>query len=142
MRESEFVRGRLSVEDVVDEWLPLLDELHAANPDMKVMFTVSPIRHKRDGLHANQLSKSVLLLAVDRLCAERPDMCLYFPAYEIVMDELRDYRFYADDLVHPSAMAVEYIWERFCDAFFDRRTMEKVTEWRKYEAHRRHRPLM
>jgi hypothetical protein len=130
------------VEDVVDEWLPLLDELHAANPDMKVMFTVSPIRHKRDGLHANQLSKSVLLLAVDRLCAERPDMCLYFPAYEIVMDELRDYRFYADDLVHPSAMAVEYIWERFCDAFFDRRTMEKVTEWRKYEAHRRHRPLI
>lgn len=142
VRESEFVRGRLSVEDVVDEWLPLLDELHAANPDMKVMFTVSPIRHKRDGLHANQLSKSVLLLAADRLCGERPDMCLYFPAYEIVVDELRDYRFYADDLVHPSAMAVEYIWERFCDAFFDRRTMEKVTEWRKYEAHRRHRPLM
>lgn len=141
VKESEFERSRLSVGEVVDEWMPLLGQLRQLNPDMKVMFTVSPIRHKRDGLHANQLSKSVLLLAVDELCQRCPEMCLYFPAYEIVMDELRDYRFYADDMVHPSTMAVEYIWERFSEAFFDSVTREKAAEWRKHEARLRHRTI-
>ena len=142
MNEKLFDRSRLNVDDIVDEWIPLLDELHNMNPQLKVMFTVSPIRHKRDGLHANQLSKATLLLAVDRLCELRKDLCLYFPAYEIMMDELRDYRFYADDMVHPSPLAVEYIWERFCTAFFDRKTMDKVTEWRKFEAAQRHRSII
>lgn len=142
MNEKLFDRSRLNVDDIVDECIPLLDELHDINPQLKVMFTVSPIRHKRDGLHANQLSKATLLLAVDRLCEHRKDLCLYFPAYEIMMDELRDYRFYADDMVHPSPLAVEYIWERFCTAFFDRKTMDKVTEWRKFEAAQRHRSII
>ena len=142
MNERLFDRSRISVEDIINEWLPLLDSLQGINPQLKVMFTVSPIRHKRDGLHANQLSKATLLLAVDRLCEQRKHMCLYFPAYEIMMDELRDYRFYADDMVHPSPLAVEYIWERFCTAFFDKKTMEKITEWRKYEAAKRHRNLL
>ena len=142
MNEKLFDRSRLNVDDIVDEWIPLLDELHNMNPQLKVMFTVSPIRHKRDGLHANQLSKATLLLAVDRLCELRKDLCLYFPAYEIMMDELRDYRFYADDMVHPSPLAVEYIWERFSTAFFDRKTMDKATEWRKFEATQRHRSII
>lgn len=142
MNEKLFDRSRLNVDDIVDEWIPLLDELHNMNPQLKVMFTVSPIRHKRDGLHANQLSKATLLLAVDRLCELRKDLCLYFPAYEIMMDELRDYRFYADDMVHPSPLAVEYIWERFSTAFFDRKTMDKATEWRKFEAAQRHRSII
>lgn len=142
MNEKLFDRSRLNVDDIVDEWIPLLDELHDINPQLKVMFTVSPIRHKRDGLHANQLSKATLLLAVDRLCELRKDLCLYFPAYEIMMDELRDYRFYADDMVHPSPLAVEYIWERFSTAFFDRKTMDKATEWRKFEATQRHRSII
>lgn len=142
MSETLFNRNRLNTDDIVNEWLPLLDELHNTNPHLKVMFTVSPIRHKRDGLHANQLSKATLLLAVDRLCELRKELCLYFPAYEIMMDELRDYRFYADDMVHPSPLAVEYIWERFCTAFFDRKTTEKVTEWRKFEAAQRHRSII
>lgn len=142
MNEKLFDRNRLAVDEIVSEWLPLLDEIHNLNPLMKVMFTVSPIRHKRDGLHANQLSKATLLLATEHLCKQRSDMCLYFPAYEIMMDELRDYRFYADDMVHPSSLAVEYIWERFCDAFFDKKTMEKIVEWRKFEASKRHRQIV
>lgn len=142
MNEKNFDRSRISTDEIEENWLPLLDDLHAVNPQLKVMFTVSPIRHKRDGLHANQLSKATLLLAVDRLCERRKDMCLYFPAYEIMMDELRDYRFYADDMVHPSPLAVEYIWERFSDAFFDKATMEETAKWRKFEAAKRHRTII
>jgi hypothetical protein len=142
MNESIFERSRLEVDEIVDEWTALIDEMRMANPQIRVMFTVSPIRHKRDGLHANQLSKATLLLAADRLCQLRPEACIYFPSYEIMMDELRDYRFYADDMVHPTPLAVEYIWERFCDAFFDRRTMEKVAECRKIEAAKRHRTII
>ena len=81
----------------------------------KFIFTVSPIRHLKDGAHGNQISKASLLLAVEKLCRIYPEACEYFPAYEIVMDELRDYRFYAEDMVHPSELAVKIIWERFCD---------------------------
>ena len=84
-------------------------------PEKKFIFTVSPIRHLKDGAHGNQLSKATLLLAEDELCGMFPDRCEYFPAYEIMMDELRDYRFYAEDMTHPSDQAVNYIWERFCD---------------------------
>ena len=85
----------------------------ARNSHLKVLFTVSPIRHIRDGMHANQLSKSTLLLAIDRLQQLFPDHVFYFPSYEIVLDELRDYRYYADDMLHPSPLAVRYLWERF-----------------------------
>ena len=81
-------------------------------PDKEFIFTVSPIRHFKDGAHGNQLSKSSLLLGIDAALNERAD---YFPAYEIMMDELRDYRFYADDMCHPSQQAVDYIRERFLD---------------------------
>ncbi len=140
--ERMFRRSRVSVGDIVDEWFLLIDELREINPQLKVMFTVSPIRHKRDGLHANQLSKATLLLAVDELCERRPDVCLYFPAYEIMMDELRDYRFYADDMVHPSPLAVEYIWQRFSDTFFDRKTQEEAERWRKVAKRERHRNII
>ncbi len=78
------------------------------------ILTVSPIRHFKDGAHGNQVSKASLLLAADRLCSIFHDRCEYFPSYEIMMDELRDYRFYAEDMLHPSDQAVGYIWERFC----------------------------
>ena len=92
------------------------------------MFTVSPIRHKKDGFHENQLSKSTLLLAIDGLCGMFPDRCVYFPAYELMMDELRDYRFYAEDMVHPSGVAVDYIWERFQEEFFSPQTRQRTSE--------------
>ena len=111
--ERNFVRQRLSVPDIVDDWKALLGELLHINPELKVLFTVSPIRHWKDGAHGNQLSKATLLLALDELNQLFPEETAYFPSYEIMMDELRDYRFYADDMLHPSAQAIEYIWEQF-----------------------------
>jgi len=115
---SRFVRRRLTVEEIVALWQPLLRRLAACCPTVQVLFSVSPIRHKADGAHGNQLSKSTLLLAVDELLAlnATPLPLYYFPSYEIVLDELRDYRFYASDMVHPSPLAVEVVWERFQQA--------------------------
>ena len=95
-----------------------LTEMFRGNLDKQFIFTVSPLRHLKDGLHENQLSKAALLMAVDEVC-ERFDNAHYFPAYEIMMDELRDYRFYKEDMVHPTEQAVRYIWERFVDFAVD-----------------------
>lgn len=108
---QEFERYRLSVEDIVAEYVPLIESLRQVNPGVRVVFTVSPIRHWKDGAHGNQLSKATLLLAIDQL-QERLDHVYYFPAYEIVLDELRDYRFFADDMLHLSGFTIDYIWER------------------------------
>ena len=128
--ESCFNRRRLSVEEIVEAWKPIL----AQYPDKKWLFTVSPIRHIRDGLHENQLSKATLLLAVEQLGD-------YFPSYEIMLDELRDYRFYADDLVHPSSLAVNYIWERFVDTFCTPQTKNELVLQHKRWKHEHHIPL-
>ena len=106
---KEFSRRRLSVR----ESSTLLMNMLARHPYKEFIFTVSPIRHLKDGAHGNQLSKSTLLLSLDEVLAKFPDRCDYFPAYEIVLDELRDYRFYAPDMVHPSTQAVDYLWSRF-----------------------------
>lgn len=100
----EFVRRRLSVEEITDAWQPIIDRY----PEKRFIFTVSPIRHRADGLHGNMLSKATLHLAIDRLRGAD-----YFDAYEILIDELRDWRFYATDGVHPSDDAVDVIYERF-----------------------------
>ncbi|MEQ2911215.1 GSCFA domain-containing protein [Butyricimonas faecihominis] len=113
---QEFERSRLSVEDIVKEYVELIGRLREINPGLRVLFTVSPIRHWKDGAHGNQLSKATLLLAIDQL-REKLDHVYYFPAYEIVLDELRDYRFYADDMLHMSGLTVDYIWERFLYSF-------------------------
>ena len=126
--EKEFTRRRLTVDEIVSDYVSLLSGLLARNSGLKVIFTVSPIRHVREGMHANQLSKSVLLLAVDRLQAAFPENVFYFPAYELVLDELRDYRFYAEDMVHPSEVAVQYVWERFSSACFSPETLHIIEE--------------
>ena len=118
-----------------------LEMVRSVRPQAKVIFTVSPIRHLRDGLHANQLSKASLLLAVDKVLNSSKGVCEYFPSYEIMMDELRDYRFYDDDMVHPSGKAVDHIWERFSDTFFNKDTMALVKEWRGIALALAHRPL-
>lgn len=124
MPESRFTRRRLSVDEIVEAWRPIVDRY----PDKHWLFTVSPIRHIRDGLHENQLSKATLLMAVEQLASllGRSGGVSYFPSYEIVLDELRDYRFYADDLVHPSALAVNYIWERFTEVFCTPQTRNQM----------------
>ena len=113
---NRFTRRCLTVDEIVEMWQPIV----ASMPDKHWIFTVSPIRHVKDGLHANQISKAILLQAVDILGQS------YFPSYEIMMDELRDYRFYAEDMVHPSAVAVEYIWQRFVDTYTNKDTQKEM----------------
>lgn len=121
--ERTFTRRRLSVEEIVNTYQTIFLELFARYPQLKILFTVSPIRHIRDGMTENQLSKATLMLAIDELKSQFPNQLFYFPSYEIVLDELRDYRFYADDMVHPSSLAVAYIWEKFSETFFSAETI-------------------
>lgn len=117
---NQFVRRRMTVEDIVATWQPLVE----AMPDKKWLFTVSPIRHVKDGLHKNHINKGILLQAVEQLTKQTG--CSYFPAYEIMLDELRDYRYYAEDMVHPSSMAVEYIWQRLVETYMTADTQAEM----------------
>ena len=112
----EFRRRRLSIEEIADIWRPLMDRWSRAVKRPSVIFTVSPIRHTADTLHGNNLSKAILHLAIDRLVAEY-DFAEYFPAFEALIDDLRDYTFYADDLKHPAPQAVDYIYQLFYNAY-------------------------
>jgi hypothetical protein len=118
---SEFKDEILSVSEVVSLWKNQLDRLRSLFPDLKVIFTISPVRHWKDGAHGNQVSKSVLFLAIEELLSH-PSKPGYFPAYELLMDDLRDYRFYDDDMLHPSASAIDYIWNAFSDCYLDAKT--------------------
>ena len=136
--ENCFTRRRLSEEEIVVAWQPILERY----ADKHWLFTVSPIRHIRDGLHENQLSKATLLQAVEKLIANsQKPTAGYFPSYEIMLDELRDYRFYADDLVHPSSLAVNYIWERFADTFCTPQTKNELVLQHKRWKHEHHIPI-
>ena len=129
-----FERVFLSVEQSTQ----YLSEIVKQHPEKQFVFTVSPLRHLKDGLHENQLSKAALLLAVDEVC-KAFDNAHYFPAYEILLDELRDYRFYKEDMVHPTEQAVRYIWERFADFAIDPKekpAMKAATELRQMLQHR------
>lgn len=128
---DRFVRRCLTVQEIVDVWLPIIQ----AMPDKHWIFTVSPIRHVKDGLHANQVSKAILLQAVDELGQS------YFPSYEIMLDELRDYRFYAEDMVHPSQVAVDYIWQRFVDTYMTADTQGEMRTLHQLWLDRQHRFL-
>ena len=137
--EKYFERARLSVEEIVSLWEPLIAKLQKKHPSLQWLFTVSPIRHWRDGAHENQLSKATLHLAVEALQERFPVQTAYFPAYELMMDELRDYRFYADDMCHPSLTAIQYIWERFVEVCMDepaRCLLKEAEEIRKALDHR------
>lgn len=120
---KEFHRELLQVEDCISFLKRIADLL----PDKKIIYTVSPIRHFKDGAHGNQVSKSTLLLAVNKVVATN-ERCFYFPSYEIMMDELRDYRFYAEDMVHPSPLAVKYIFEKFRKAHISSAAIKQMTE--------------
>lgn len=122
-----FTRRRVSVKEITGEWLPLTGDILAAYPSLRIIFTVSPVRHLKDGHEGNALSKATLLLAIEEICRQN-GRCHYFPAFEILNDDLRDYRFYADDLTHPSASAVEYIWEMFRMSYLDRKGIDILKE--------------
>lgn len=141
-RPQRLFREELLTVDVCLDYLSrAVETLLSRNPDVRVVVTVSPIRYAKYGFHGSALSKAVLLLAADRLVADYPDVVEYFPAYEIVNDELRDYRFYAEDMLHPSQQAVAYIWERFAEAFFSEDTRRFLEEWRPIKEALAHRPF-
>lgn len=131
---SFFTRRRLSVEECRRELSDIAEMLEPVAE--AVVFTVSPIRHTADGLHGNNLSKATLLLACEDTAAE------YFPAYEALIDDLRDYRFYAADMKHPSEVAVDYIYELFADTYFTAATKEKALQCRRETMASRHRPIL
>ena len=137
---NQFVRERLTVEEITLTWSQLIKRLLNSNPNLKILFTVSPIRHFKDGAHNNQLSKSILHLSIDNLMQQFPLNTFYFPAYEIMIDELRDYRFYTDDMLHPSQLAQNYIWKRFGESYFSKETQNVIIEWQRIHQSLLHRP--
>lgn len=137
---ATFVRRRLRIEEIVNTWSALASDLKKLYPGLRIIFTVSPVRHMKDGFEGNARSKATLLIAVEELCSKF-DFCSYFPAYEILNDDLRDYRFYASDLVHPSAEAVEYIWEVFKATYLDKEGLEILKEGERIFKGWCHRPL-
>ena len=135
---SFFNQELLNTAEIVNMWKDQLDLLQSAYPGIKVIFTVSPVRHWKDGAHGNQVSKSVLFLAIEELL-NHPSSPGYFPAYEILMDELRDYRFYNEDMLHPSQTAVDYIWEAFSSCYLDESTSKTWNEAAKITRAAKHR---
>lgn len=135
-----FTERELTVDECAEYLCHAIVRLRSVNPNVRVVLTVSPIRYAKYGFHGSQLSKAVLLLAADKVVREH-DMVEYFPAYEIVNDELRDYRFYREDMLHPSDQAVEYIWQRFGDTYFSEHTLSFLEEWRPVKAALGHRPF-
>lgn len=136
---AEFARDFLPMEGTA----AVLSSLVRRFPSKRFFFTVSPIRHLSDGAHMNQISKSSLLMAVESVVSndEFKDRAVYFPSYEIVMDELRDYRFYAEDMVHPSSQTVDYIWERFCEFALLPSDRQELVEREKAWRQSQHRPF-
>lgn len=112
MQQTLFEEVSLSMEECADTLRHTVQTVHALNPEMRIVFTVSPYRYAKYGFHRSRLAKAALLLAIDSVCEAFPATCSYFPSYEIQLDELRDYRFYAADMLHPSPEAVDYIWQR------------------------------
>ena len=131
-----FRRRKLTVEEIITPWKNLIQQV-----DAEFIFTVSPVRHLKDGLVENNLSKSALLLAVEEIISAFPDKSTYFPSYEILLDELRDYRFYDSDWIHPSQEAIDYIWEKFSRSFIADNNQELILEIEKIRKDLNHKIL-
>ena len=139
--QSLFREEVLSIDECVGFLSQAVDTLVMRNPDIKVIITVSPIRYAKYGFHESQLSKAVLLLSANEMEKRYAGKVFYFPAYEIVNDELRDYRFYASDMLHPSEQAVEYVWECFSASLFGADTLQFLKEWQPIREAINHRPF-
>ena len=137
---KEFKRSMLASCEIYDEYAMLINQLKSINPDIKIILTVSPVRHLKDGAVQNQLSKATLLIAIHQLI-EFYENIFYFPAYEIVMDDLRDYRFYGDDMTHPNNMAIKYIWEKFKETYIEKGEFELMKQIQDIVQASNHRPF-
>lgn len=138
---EDFTRRRLSVDEIVSVWGRLIPALTKKTPGIRILLTVSPIPHYRDGAHESRLSKAILLLSAERLTELFSDRVSYFPSYEIMQDELRDYRFYDRDMSHPSDQAAEYIIERFREYYLREESGPALQKWEKVRKQLNHRPL-
>ena len=136
-----FEEKALDVSQCVEVLRSAVEILRDQCPDVRVVVTVSPIRYAKYGYHGSALSKAVLLLSAEKLTEMFPETVSYFPAYEIVNDELRDYRFYQPDMLHPSDQTVEYIWQQFVDAYFSHRAKAFLREWKPIKEALGHRPF-
>jgi len=138
--QQEFDKELLSVAQITELLSAMMQRLSEFNPDIRIVLTISPVRHIKDGFVENQQSKAALILSVKQL-TENFENCSYFPVYELFMDDLRDYRFYASDMLHPSETAIQYIWERFRETFFTQETLQILDEAEKLYAASQHRPF-
>jgi hypothetical protein len=130
-KPETFIRRLVSVDEVAAALSDIIFKLSSLNSKLKIVFTVSPIRHLRDGAHGNRLSKSTLHLGVEQIL-QKFDCCEYFPSYEIMEDELRDYRFYAEDMVHPSPLAEKIIWQRLRDTYINKVCQSQISRVEKF----------
>jgi hypothetical protein len=135
-----FVRRMLSVNEIVELYVTTIKSILAFNPTIKFIFTVSPVRHLKEGFVENNRSKSTLILAIQKL-TELFTSCKYFPSYELVIDDLRDYRFYAEDMVHPNYLATKYVWENFSMACIEGKTRQAFKELELINNAKKHRPM-
>jgi len=138
---SFFSKKRITIETGIRLLTETFEEIFQSNPLSKIILTVSPVRYLRDGIIENQRSKAILQLISESLCEIFPDRVEYFPAYELIMDDLRDYRFYHPDMAHPSVMAVDYIWENFRKAYFTEQTNTIYNQVLQWKTRKDHRPL-
>ena len=139
--DNKFIRKHLDIDTITTEYKQLIGDLLKSNSRLKTVFSVSPVRYAGEGMHVNQLNKATLLIAVDTIVNTFPDTCFYFPAYELLLDELRDYRFCERDLCHPSEIAIEYIAEKCRSAFIDHELEDVMNRIEKINKAYRHRPM-
>lgn len=135
-----FTEKELSIDECAEYLTKAIERLRAEWPKVNVVMTVSPIRYRKYGYHESQLSKATLLLAIDKVCKGTENTAYYFPSYEIVLDELRDYRFYKNDMLHPSDLAVSYIYDRLKETMFSSAALSFVKEWQPLRRILAHRP--
>ena len=138
---SEFTVKDLDPQEIISSYDEVLESVFQINPGINVLFTISPYRYIKYGLHGSNLGKAVLMLAVDGIVNHHKGKCHYFPSFEILNDELRDYRFYAEDMLHPSKQTVDYIYEKFAEYAFSATATEFVRQWTPIYKTLLHRPL-
>ncbi len=137
---QEFVRKRLSLTEITGTLMPAIEQLKRVNKKLQVILTVSPVRYLRDGLVESNRSKAALLLAADQM-SSLLSYVSYFPAYELVMDDLRDYRFFKEDMAHPTQVAIDYVYEKFQQQYFSIKSTALLKDLRKLASARQHRPI-
>jgi len=135
-----FTKSLMTQKKVLDSFDSMYQAISSVNPDLKILLTVSPVRHIKDTLELNSVSKSVLRVACHTITEQYRDV-YYFPAYEIMMDDLRDYRFYKADMIHPSQVAEQYIWQKFAERYFDEELTTFLGKWEEIQSALAHKPF-